>query len=166
MANYLTNEGRYLLANQQLNLVTDDLAWLLADSTHADDPDDSFVDEAGATDVVDAEINRGAGGTGYVAGFGGSGRKGLGNPVLAKDDAGDRATLDVDDPTWGGLDTPEDISHIYIIRRGSVDDTDAVVVAHIDQVVDSQGARDLSVNPIVTNGSDVTLQIQSILMEL
>lgn len=60
-------------------------------------------------------------------------------------------TFDADDCTLQGLDAGEEIDDLILYRVGPTDDTDAVVIAHIDQ---DQGGTGLA---LPGNGSDVAV---------
>ena len=88
-----------------------------------------YMDEAGANDPIDEEINAGGGDTnGYYAGHGQTGRKTLANVTLAANAAG--LILDADDITWTALGAAlEDITYAIIHWPGPTDDTDARLLA-------------------------------------
>jgi hypothetical protein len=123
---------------------------MLCNSTHVPDRDDDFVDDGGADDAIDGEIDPV---TNYTGGFGGAGRKALASKSFVTDKTNDRAEFQVATPiTWtalgGGVD--DTITTAVVIKEVSVD-TDSPVIAQIDT---SSGSPSL---PFDTNGSDLTL---------
>lgn len=70
------------------------------------------------------------------------------------DDANNRVDIDVTDPTWSSLSTTNQIQGYVFYRVGPTDDTDAVILA----AVDDTDSADL---PLPTNGSDVTINIDA-----
>lgn len=146
MANRMYNEALTQLLNQSLDLVNDTIRVMLVDNTYTFDPDDDFVDEGGGSDPQDAEIS----GTGYVAGHGNSGRQAVATISIVKDDANDRAEVQVSsNNTWSSLDAGT-VAAAIIIREGGSDDTDALLIAYIDT-----SNPDF---PVVTVGADFTIQ--------
>lgn len=114
----------------------------LSDSTHVPNKDDAFADEAGADDFVDGELS----GTGYVGGFGGSGRIALASKTVVYDAANDRVEWDAADVTWSGINAGTIVQATMLDETGEVADTATDVVVNID-VADT-----------VTNGGDITIQ--------
>ena len=100
-------------------------------------------DHATLTPITTAELS---GGSGYVGGFGGSGRKTLATPVAAPDHAGDRFYIDFADLTWNAINSGEVRAAVVYIPGSS--DPDSIPLWYVD------------VNK-VTNGSDLTIQISN-----
>lgn len=134
------NKAKTLLMNGQLNLLNDTIKVMLVNSSYAPDPDDDYVGNSG---VASAEVS----GTGYVGGYGGSGRKILTNKVITEDDTNDRAYFDADDVTWAGINAGT-IAAAVLIKEGVTDDNTSLLIAYIDQ-----GGF-----PVITNGGDLTIQ--------
>lgn len=125
-----------------LNLSTDTLKVMLVSSLYTADKDHTYVDMGGSYDPADAELS----GTGYVKGWGGSGRKTLTNVSLTLDNANDRVILDADDVVWNSINAGT-ASAAIVIKEGASNDTDSLLIAYFD-----------SGFPVVTNGSDFTLK--------
>jgi hypothetical protein len=103
--------------------------------------DDTFVDMAGANDVIDAELT---GVSGYTRGFGGAGRKALGTKTVTIVDASDRVEMRAAALTWTAL--------------GAGDTIDAAVIAvelTNDAASNMFSHHDLTNTP--TNGGDITV---------
>lgn len=96
-----TNLFRKLLLNASaanpFSLVDDTIKILLIDPSYVFDPDHDFV--SSITGGSTKELS----GTGYTAGFGGSGRKTLASKTVTQDNATDRSFFDAADLTWVGL---------------------------------------------------------------
>lgn len=143
MADLTYNLARRKLLDGTLDLTSDTIKVMLVTSSYVADKDNDFVDEGGANDPVDHELS----GTGYVAGYGGAGRKTLSNKAFETDDTNDRGEFDdTVDVTWSSINAGTAAAAI-IFRAGTADDTDALLIAYID----SGGF------PIVTNGGDLTI---------
>lgn len=82
-----------------IDLDTDVLKVGLSTSTHNPDIDDQYLDDGGADDFVDGEISV----SGYVAGFGNSGRKSLVSRTVTEDATNNRVKLDANDSVWTAL---------------------------------------------------------------
>lgn len=108
-------------------------------------PDTNFVDEGGASDVLDAEYV----GSGYTGGFGGAERKALASKAWTEDDGNDRGEFDAADLTWSSIGGGSETIDILVIidETGASADTDTEVIALIDSGL-----------PVTTNGGDVTVQ--------
>ncbi len=142
MASFLYNRAKKEMIDGTIDIDTDaGIKAMLVTSSYVANADHDFVDEAGANDPIDHELS----GTGYVAGFGNSGRKALATKAVNEDDANDRAEFDADDLTWTGIDAGT-AAAVIIIKENTAD-TDSVLIAYIDT-----GGF-----PIVTNGGDLTI---------
>lgn len=145
MANGMYTAALEGILDGTLDLVNDTVRVMLVGSGYTFDPDDDFVDESGANDPIDEEIS----GTGYVAGHGNSGRQAVATISLVRDDANNRVEVQVSvDNTWSSLDAGT-IAAAIIIREGTADDTDALLIAYIDTSNPSF--------PVVTTGNDFTI---------
>jgi hypothetical protein len=142
MASGWFNRGKKEILDGTIDLVAHTMKVMLVTSSYTFSPDDDFVDNGGANDPIDHELT----GTGYTAGFGGSGRKTLANKTFSTDDTGDRGEFDADDFTWTGINAG--VIRAMIIYRHNTADTDSVMLAYIDNP---------SAFPLTTNGGDVTI---------
>lgn len=145
MTDFLYNTGSMELWDGTTDFLTEaSLKVGMAESSYAADRDDDLADEAGADDFIDHEIN----GTGYVGGWGNSGRKVLNTPTITIDKANDRAYADSVDLTWTALNadvgTP---AMAVLLEERATDDTTTRLFVHWD-----------SGFPVTPNGGDVTLQ--------
>lgn len=149
MASFLYGPGalRLIIGNAQTNPID----WLnesikcgLSTSVHVPNKDNAFFDEAGADDFIDGELS----GTGYVAGWGGAGRKVIGAAkTLAYDAANDRVEFDGADVTWTAINAGT-AAQATVGKEGAANDTTSACLGNVDT-----GGF-----PVVTNGGDVTIQ--------
>ena len=143
MAALVYNRAKKEIMDGTIDLLTDTLKIMLVTSSYVADTDHDFVDEAGANDPIDHELS----GSGYTAGFGGSGRKTLSSNAVSEDDANDRAEFDdTADITWTAINAGT--AAAAILYKHNTSDTDSVLIAYIDT-----GGF-----PVVTNGGDLTIQ--------
>lgn len=150
MADFVYNitAGDLLGGANALDLVNDTkLKWMLIGSaSYAANRDDEIVDAGGANDPIDHELS----GTGYVGGYGGSGRHAVVSPTITVVDASDYAEWDCADETWSGLDAGT-IEQVLFIKEDHLgvagNDTESRLLSHHDTNF-----------PVVTNGGDVTIQ--------
>lgn len=142
MASGLYNQALKEIQDGTIDLLTATLKVMLVTSSYTFNPDNQFVDEAGANDPIDHELT----GTGYVAGFGNSGRKTLASKAVNKDDTNNRAEFDAANLTWTGIDAGICAAAIVIIEGTS--DTDSKLIAYLDNATEL---------PVTTNGGDFTL---------
>lgn len=143
---FIYNTAAKEIADGTIDLVNDTIKAMLVTSSYVADRDDDVVDAAGANDAVDHELT----GTGYAAGWGGAGRKTLGTKSWGVDKPNDRAEFTCANITWSGIDAGT-AAALLIIKEGGANDTTSRLIAHID----SGGF------PIVTNGGDLTVQINA-----
>lgn len=145
MSDHLYNTGSKEMWDQTVDLLNDTIKAMLVASGYSADRDDDVVDAAGANDPVDHELS----GSGYVGGWGGSGRKALASKTITVDKANDRAEFDCADITWTAIDagTP---SQMLSIKPGASDDTTSRLICHND-----------SGFPVTTNGGDLTVEINA-----
>lgn len=134
------NKLRELVLGGQINLLTDTIKVMLITSAYTPNADDLFV--AAITGGTSKECS----GTGYVAGFGGSGRLTVTSPSVVRDDATDTAYFDFDDPAWAGANfgTPY---YLGIIKEVTDD-------AHSPLL----GTLSIT-SPVPTNGGSYTVTI-------
>jgi hypothetical protein len=133
-----TNKLCELLLTAGIDCDGDTLKAMLVNTSYTPDKDHSFV--SSITGGTSKELS----GTGYVAGFGGSGRKTLTSKLVTRDDAADVAFLDAADPTWTGINAGT-VGYVAIIKEGT-SDADSPLLCIID------------VTDTVTNGGDLTIQ--------
>lgn len=139
MATVTTNKFRHLLMTKSIDLVNDSgIKIMLFNSSYVPDKDHDFVSS------ITAATSKELSGTGYVAGFNGSGRKSLASRSVTRDDANDKIYFDAADVTWSGLNAGT-IGGAAIIKEVT-SDSDSILVALLDPA------------DLVTNGSDVTIQ--------
>ena len=152
MANVIFNHAKLLLIQQSLNFDTDTIRAMLMDADYTPDIDLDFVDDGAGTSQASAnEVS----GTGYVAGHGNSGRQLITNISVVEDLTNDRIEMQVStDNTWTGINVTGDISGVLIIREGTSNDSDAVMIAFIDTVA---GGSPESF-PIATTGNDLRIE--------
>lgn len=125
-----------------IDLLNDTIKVGLSTSTHVENKDDTFLADGGADDFDDGELS----GSGYVAGFGNSGRKTIGSKTLAYDAANDRVEFDGADQTWSAINAGTAAQATLL--REVTNDAGSPPIANID----SGGF------PVVTNGGDLTIQ--------
>ena len=122
MASAWYNRGRYNVLSGAINLTSDTLKVMLIDNGHTFDADDNTV-----SDIVGDE----ASGTGYTGGYGGAGRKTIGNKAFSQDDANDRAEFDsTDDQTWTGLNAG--VMRAAVLIKEITDDAGSQLIAYHD----------------------------------
>ena len=142
MANSYFNRGKNEIFNGSIDLLTDTIKVMLVTSSYTFNADDDFLDNGGANDPTDHELS----GTGYQAGFAGTGRKTLSNKAVNLDDANDRSEFDnTVDLTWTAINAGT--AAAAIVYKHLTSDAASVMIAYIDT----------SGFPIVTNGGDLTL---------
>ena len=123
----------------------------LASSSYVANRDDDVADAAGANDFIDHEVS----GTGYTAGYGGSGRKTLASKTYTLNKASDRTEFDAADVVWSSIDA------------GSADQAVAFVEDHLGAAGNDTETRlvaqDATNFPVTFNGGDFTLQIADLI---
>lgn len=140
MASITTNKLRQLLlqaasASPALNLLSDTIKVILLGTGYTPNKDHQFVADLGANELS---------GTGYVAGFGGSGRKTLASKTVTKDDTNDVAFFDAADVTWAGINAGT-AGFVAVVKEVN-SDADSPVLAIVDVSPD-----------VATNGGDYTV---------
>ena len=147
MAEFLYNNGSMILWDGTIDLLTDGAVKVMLLATgYTADRDDDYVDEAGADDPIDHELS----GTGYVAGFGNSGRKVLGTKTITIDKATDRADFDAADVTWTAIDAGTASEMLAIVEITS--DAASWLISHHDTNF-----------PVTTNGGNLTVTIADLI---
>lgn len=147
MSDLVYNSGSMILWDGTLDLLTDSAVKAMLLSTgYVEDPDDDYVDESGANDPIDHELS----GTGYVAGFGGAGRKVLASKTITIDKGNDRADFDCADILWSGIDAGTASEMIVIVEITS--DALSWLISHHDTNF-----------PVTTNGGDLTVNVADLI---
>lgn len=125
-----------------IDLVSNTIKVMLVTSSYVANENDDFVEE-GVDDANEHELS----GTGYVAGFAGSGRKTLSAKVFTEDDPNNRGEFDdTADIVFTAISAGT--AAAAIVYRHNTADTDSVLIAYIDT-----GGF-----PVVTNSGDLTIQ--------
>jgi len=143
-ANFVYNTAAGDMWQDIVDLLNDTIKIGLSTSVHTVDRDDDFLDDGGASDFSSGELT----GTGYTAGFGGAGRKTLASKTITVDKTNDRAEFDCADVTWTAINAGTAAQ--ATVMKEITNDAASKVIAHID-----------SGFPVVSNGGDVTLQINA-----
>jgi len=146
MADFVYNTAAVEMWSDVVDLLNDTIKAMLCTSSYVANRDDDVVDAAGADDPVDHELS----GTGYAAGWGGSGRKTLASKTITVDKANDRAEFDCADLQWASINAGT-AAQMLIIKEGVADDTTSRLIAHIDT-----GGF-----PVVTNGGNLNVTINA-----
>jgi hypothetical protein len=146
MADFAYNTGSKELWDGTIALLTDTIKVMLVAVGYVANRDDDVVDAGGANDAADHEIS----GTGYTAGWGGSGRKTLASKTITVDKTNDRSAFDSADVTWTAIDVVTEPSQLLMVKEGGANDTTSRLITHHDFAV-------------TTNGGDVTAQIADLL---
>lgn len=127
-----------------VDLLNDVIKMGLSNSTHVPNKDDDFLDIAGTTDFAANELS----GTGYVSGFGNSGRKTLASKTIVADKVNDRAEFDCADITWTAINAGTAAQ--ATVLKEITNDTLSKTIFNIDGGF-----------PITTNGGDFTFQVNA-----
>lgn len=147
MANFVANTAggeMWRGSSTALDLINDTIKMGLSSSTHTVDRDDDLLDDGTSSDFSSGELS----GTGYAAGFGGAGRKTLASKTMTIDKANDRTEFDCADVTWTAINAGTAAQ--ATIMKEITNDGASRYIANID-----------SGFPVVSNGGDVTLQVNA-----
>lgn len=136
MASITTNRGRKLILDGTVDLLTDTLKVMLVNGSYTPNKDHNFASSLNTYELT---------GTGYVGGYGGSGRKTLASKTVTQDDTNDVAVFDAGDITWTAINAGT-AAYAAIIKEVT-NDAASPVLAVIDLSPD-----------VVTNGGDLTIQ--------
>lgn len=144
MASLTSNKLRQLLLQAAsgapaLDLLANTIKVMLVDPSYVPDKDHDFV--SSITGAPSKELT----GTGYVAGFGGAGRKTLASKTVTKDNGADVAYFDAADVTWAGI-TAGTVGFAVVIKEVT-SDADSPILAVVDITPD-----------VGTAGNDYTIQ--------
>lgn len=135
MASFLYNKAKAEILRGNIPWVSSTLKMMLVTASYSPNPDHDFVSSASGNELS---------GTGYIAGFGGSGRHTLTGKTVTEDDSNDRAVADADDVTWLAINAGTAAAGIIIKEVTS--DADSILVAYMD------------IADVATNGGDLSLQ--------
>lgn len=94
MASIMTTKGLYMILSGDVDLRDDTIKVMLLNSTYTPVATANFISDISAVELS---------GTGYVAGFGGSGRRALAGKTLTEDDAAGVSIFDASDLAWTGI---------------------------------------------------------------
>lgn len=119
-----------------VDVLNDTIKVMLLGTAYVPNPDHEFI-----SDIVAAELS----GTGYVGGFGGSGRKTLAGKTLTTDTTLNEVRFDFTNPTWAGADF------------GTVNY--AAIVKEVTTNADSPVLGILDTGPLLTSGGTFTLDV-------
>ena len=137
MASNLYQEGLLRIVSRAagtIDLAADTLKVLAVGTGYTPDKDHQFV-----SDVVASELS----GTGYVGGFGGSGRKTLASKTLNKDNSTNKFYFDAADLLWSAINAGT-IAYLIVFKE-ITNDASSPLICCVD------------VADIVTNGGDVAI---------
>lgn len=138
MASITTNKLRQLLLNAGIDLLSNTIKVMLVQTSYTPDKDHDFVDS------ITAATSKELSGTGYTAGFAGSGRKTLASKTVTKDNGADVAYFDAADVTWTGLNAGT-VGFAAVIKEVTTD-ADSPLLCIVDVSPD-----------IVSNTGDYTI---------
>lgn len=147
MADFIYNTGGKELWDSTIALLSNTIKVMLCTSAYVADRDDDVVDAGGANDPIDRELS----GTGYTAGWGGSGRKTLASKTITVDKVNDRSEFDCADVVWTAINAGT-AAQMLAIKEGGANDTTSRLISHHD-----------SNFPVVTNGGDLTVAIAGLI---
>jgi len=146
MASFVYNQGATRILNGNIDMLTDTIKCMLIGTLgggYTENRDHDFVDSITAATTDELTVS-----SGYVAGFGGSGRKTLALKTVTESDANDRAEFDAENITWTALATGDTIDAAALIKEVA-NDAASPLIAHLD----------LTDTP--TNGGDITLVVDA-----
>lgn len=132
MASNLYNPGLLKLLNGSIDFENDTIKVLLVGSGHTFDKTDEFVSDVVANEVTNVS------GSGYE-------RKTLGSKTILLDAGNDRVEYDCANPTYTSINAGTIVS--AVVYKEVTTDADSPIIGNIDFA------------DLVTNGSDVELQV-------
>jgi hypothetical protein len=132
MANLFYNEAKESITDRNIDLLSDTLKVMLVDSVYTPNADHQFIDEAGASDAVDARL---AGTTDQT----------LGTKAIGKDTSGDFAYFDAADSLFTAVTTGQ-TAVAAIVYKDTGTPTTSKMICYLD------------IPDTPTNGGDITLQ--------
>lgn len=119
----------------RINYLADTIKAMLVTSGYTPNRDHDFVSTASGSELT---------GTGYVAGFGNSGRHTLASKTITEDDTNDRASYGAANPVWTAINAGT-IAAVILIKE-ITNDAASYLIAYLDGT------------PVGTNGGDITVQ--------
>jgi hypothetical protein len=114
------NKAKYEIFKGNLALLDSTIKVLLVGPTTVFDPDDAYVSDLNVGEIT---------GTGYVSGFGASGRKALQGKAFVEDDATDVVYFDGSDLIWTGINAGTVAAAVLVREMSS--DADSLLIAFI-----------------------------------
>jgi hypothetical protein len=135
----ITNEGRrrlWIRTTGAVDVLADTLKMMLLTSSYTPDKDHQFI----------SDLTNELSGTGYAAGFGGSGRKTMTTKAIVKDTTNDIVKLTADNPTWTAINAGT--ARYLAVVKEVTSDADSPVLAILD-INASAG--------VTTDGNDLPL---------
>jgi hypothetical protein len=134
MSSMLTNRGMHSILSGTVDLTADTIKVMLLDSTFTPLATHNFVSEISSDELT---------GSGYVAGFAGSGRKTLASKTFTEDDTDGVVTFDAADLTWAAINAGT-AKYAAIIKE-ITNDAASLVIGYVE------------FTPRVTNGSSLVV---------
>ncbi len=128
MPSFVYNKAAQEMADGTIDLLTDTIKTMLVTSQYSPARTDLVVDNGGANDPVDAEINV----TGYTRGWNGAGRKALASKTVVVDQANNRAEFSAGNLTWTSLGSGATIAAMVLVKEGVSNDTTSRLIAYLD----------------------------------
>ena len=144
MASFLYDNAKAKLSDGTINWIGDTLKLMLVTSAYAPSQSHVNVSSASVTELS---------GTGYVAGFGGSGRMAIPSKSSSVDSVNHHGDLtETGSVIWSAINAGT-VRYVLVIKEVGSADSSSLLVACIDSDLLPQ----LAPNGIVTNGSDLIL---------
>lgn len=128
MALLVYNEAKYFMATGSLNLLTDTLQAMLVTQGYIPDPNHKYVDEGTLVSPSEFEVA----GTGYVGGFGGTGRRTITSKSLVRDANTFRVRLFGDNVTWNPINVGV-VGGVLVIRPGTTSDESSLLIGYTNE---------------------------------
>lgn len=143
MAIIVYNEAKYALTVGGLNLSTDTLKAMLVTVGYIPDPTHAFVDDGTLLAPNQFEVA----GTGYIGGWGGTGRIEITNKLVLRDTDTFRVRLFGDNLLWNLINVGV-VGGVIITREGITDDTTSLLIGYCNE-----GGF-----PVSTNGGELQIR--------
>jgi hypothetical protein len=121
MADVKFNRGMKELLDGTIDWLNDTIKIMLVDNTYSPNPDDDFLSSAAS-----AELS----GTGYEAGFAGTGRQTLGTKTIVEDDGNNCANAGAADVAWAAINAGTIAG--AIVYKHLTDDAHSVMIGYFD----------------------------------
>lgn len=132
MANVFMNEGAESIIDRNVDLIADTIKIILLKAGYVADPDNQFIDEGGANDMVDHRL---AGTTDQT----------LGSKVTGKDNTGNFAYLDGGDVTFVAVPAGAAATQVGVYKDTGTPTTSKILAVH-------------DIPDVTPNGGDITIQ--------